>query len=443
MAFEQIRFVHASNVGLDSPIRTTDMLPAKVVDDFEQARLHSFEAVIAACVDRKVDFLLLSGETFIERERSLHSRLILREAFERLAEHEIQVFVIPDHNSPGDAWRAIPQLPSNLTICDSWSSEPIAVIREGKVLATISNGRSFEDSDDFGIMVPTVAESPQRQVFRIGAFRPRQQQPRLPSSDLNSGLADVLKPDPTVAPIQTQCEQFLTSTQLDYVVLNGLDERYSVEGDSGMAHCPGRTQSSGPRQSTPAGCTLVQVERDGDIQVGRIPTETVRWHELPLVLNKVETEEQFLAQIRLKLNDLQPAMAERIWLLRWTIRGNGTFIDQLYSDEAIQHIVNQIEQSREAGPIHFVHTFKVVPGGEMDLRRRPMAAEYVARLDEQMPVTPENLRRILAEGFVDDPQWAERLEALIPELDYELIAGQARRMGLNWFGAVLDEGHAA
>ena len=59
MSFEQIRFVHASNVGLDSPIRTTDVLPARVIDDFEQARLHSFERVISACIDRKVDFLSL------------------------------------------------------------------------------------------------------------------------------------------------------------------------------------------------------------------------------------------------------------------------------------------------------------------------------------------------------------------------------------------------
>jgi exonuclease SbcD len=443
MSFEEIRFVHAANVGLDTPVRTTDALPSRVVDDFEQARLHSFERVLAACIDRNVDFLLLSGDVFIERERSLHSRIVIRDAIERMADHDIQVFVIPNHSSPGDAWRAIPQLPSNLTICDSWSNEPIAVLREGKVIATISNGRSFEDSDDFGIRVPTVAESPQRQVFRVGVFRPRLQPPDLPAAELNKELAGVLPPDPSVVPIEQQCRQFLGSTHMDYVVLNGLDERISVEGDRGLAHCPGKTQSHGPRDQTPAGCSLVQVDTEGNIQVARLPTETVRWHELPLVLNKVDHEEDFLAALRNTMATLNPTASERIWLLRWTIRGNGQFIDQLHNDDVVQQVVDQIEESREAGPIQIVHTFKVVPGGELDLRQKPLAAEFVARLDEQMPVTAESLRKILAEGFVDDPQWAERLESLIPELDYELIAGQARRMGLKWFGSVREEGSAA
>ena len=443
MSFEEIRFVHAANIGLDTPVRTTDVLPPRVVDDFEQARLHSFERVLAACIDRKVDFLLLSGDVFIERERSLHSRIIIRDAIDRLAEHGIQVFVIPDHNSPGDAWRAIPQLPSNLTICDSWSNEPIAVLRDGKVIATISNGRSFEDSDDFGIMVPTVAESPQRQVFRVGVFRPRLQPPDLPTSDVHQELASVLTPDPAVAPIEQQCRQFLGSTHMDYVVLNGLDERISVDGDRGFAHCPGKTQSNGPRDQTQAGCTLVKVGTDGDIQVARLPTETVRWHELPLVLNKVDQEDDFLSTLRSTMATLKPTASERIWLLRWTIRGNGRFIDELHNEEVVQRVVDQFEESREAGPIQFVHTFKVVPGGELDLRQRPLVAEFVARLDEQIPVTAESLRKILAEGFVDDPQWAERLDSLIPELDYELIAGQARRMGLGWFGSVREEGSAA
>ena len=441
MSFEQLRFVHAANIGLDTPVRTTDVLPSRVVDDFEQARLHSFERVLTACIDRQVQFLLLSGDVFIERERSLHSRIIIRDAIDRLAEHDIQVFVIPDHNSPGDAWRAIPQLPSNLTICDSWSSEPIAVIRDGKVIATISNGRSFEDTDDFGIMVPTVAESPQRQVFRVGVFRPRLQRPDLPVPDLNEPLSDVLKPD-SIPSVEQQCRQFLNSTQMDFVVLNGLEERQTVEGDRGVAHCPGKTQSHGPRDRTEAGCTLVEVASDGAIEMARLPTETVRWHELPLVLNKMDREEDLLATLRNKLASLQPSSSERIWLLRWTIRGNGRFIDELHNDETVQRVVNQIDDARETGRIQFVHTFKVVPGGELDLRRRPLAAEFVARLDEQMPVTAESLHRILAEGFVDDPQWAERLESLIPELDYELIAGQARRMGLHWFGSVRDEGSA-
>ena len=426
MTIEPLRFIHAANTGLDTPVRTTESLPDSVVPDFQNARLRSFEFIVRACRKHNVDFLLLSGNTFTERERSLHSRLTLRTGFENLADAGIDVYVIPDRSNPAEAWKAIPQLPGNVAICDNWSDEPVAVTRNNKLLATIANGSSYETRDEFGILVPTIVEPHESRTFRIGVFRPRT--PRDPDDD-----ADIL-------PLEEQCSRFLAETPTSYLVLQGIDDRQTCTFESGIAHCPGRTQGRAPRDDNEFGCSLIERNRHGKIRLSHIPTATVVWHDLQLVLNNLRKEEDFVHRLCAKLNSMKPQDSERVWLLHWTIRGNGPLFEELDRPEIQASIIRRFEDAMTALPVKCVHTFRLVPGGEIDLRYKPMAAEYMAFLDDKMPVNSDALTNILSAANFGDQEWLERLTTIIPELDPELIAGQARRLGLDWFSSVRDEG---
>ncbi len=126
MAFEPQRFMHAANIRLDVPVsvQTAEALTDELRFAFEDATLHAFEEVIEACIRHEVDFLLLSGNVFIEADRSLRARLTLLRGFSRLAEHDIQVFVLPGDSDPPEAWRAIPAMPENVVVCYSSNPEP-------------------------------------------------------------------------------------------------------------------------------------------------------------------------------------------------------------------------------------------------------------------------------------------------------------------------------
>jgi DNA repair protein SbcD/Mre11 len=97
MAFEPQRFIHAANVRLDVPVsvQTTEKLTDELRFAFEDATLYAFDEVIEACIRRDVDFLLLSGNIFIEADRSLRARLRCSKGFNRLDEQNIHVFVLP------------------------------------------------------------------------------------------------------------------------------------------------------------------------------------------------------------------------------------------------------------------------------------------------------------------------------------------------------------
>ena len=155
MAFEPQRFIHAANVRLDVPVsvQTTEKLTDELRFAFEDATLYAFDEVIEVCIKRDVDFLLLSGNIFIEADRSLRARLRLLKGFHRLDEQNIHVFVLPGDADPPEAWRAIPELPENVTVCYSSSPEPMELYVKDQLATTVSASMWFGEVDDFGIRV--------------------------------------------------------------------------------------------------------------------------------------------------------------------------------------------------------------------------------------------------------------------------------------------------
>ena len=169
MAFEPQRFIHAANVRLDVPVsvQTTEKLTDELRFAFEEATLYAFDEVIDVCIKRDVDCLLLSGNIFIEAARSLRARLRLLKGFHRLDEQNIHVFVLPGDADPPEAWRAIPELPENVTVCYSSSPEPMELYVKDQLATTVSASMWFGEVDDFGIRV-IARGGGGVQPFRIG-----------------------------------------------------------------------------------------------------------------------------------------------------------------------------------------------------------------------------------------------------------------------------------
>lgn len=169
MAFEPQRFIHAANIRLDVPVsvQTTETLTDELRFAFEDATLNAFEEVIEACVRHDVDYLLLSGNVFVEADRSLRARLALLRGVKRLAEHDIQVFVLPGDSDPPEAWRSIPDMPDNVVVCYSSNPEPEELHINDHVATTVSSSMWFGEADAFGIRVLAKARDG-IQPFRIG-----------------------------------------------------------------------------------------------------------------------------------------------------------------------------------------------------------------------------------------------------------------------------------
>jgi len=169
MAFEPQRFIHAANIRLDVPVsvQTAESLTDELRFAFEDATLHAFEEVIEASIRHDVDFLLLSGNVFVEADRSLRARLTLLRGFKRLTEHDIQVFVLPGDADPPEAWRSIPEMPENVVVCYSSNPEPEELYVKDRLATTLSSSMWLGEADAFGIRV-LARGTDGIQPFRIG-----------------------------------------------------------------------------------------------------------------------------------------------------------------------------------------------------------------------------------------------------------------------------------
>lgn len=64
MSIEPFRFIHATNLRLDESLMRTGPLEGQARLIAEDATLLAFERIVEHCIDRDVDFLLLTGNAF-------------------------------------------------------------------------------------------------------------------------------------------------------------------------------------------------------------------------------------------------------------------------------------------------------------------------------------------------------------------------------------------
>ena len=134
MNSNRLTYIHAAGVLVDHQARDVaasgdEELRAALLD----AACSAWQQIIEACVVHDVDFLLLSGDTFCEADRSLRARAGIRTGLECLADADIQVIAVPGCSDPAEAWQAISGLPDNVTLFDPHVDEPTAVMKHGEI----------------------------------------------------------------------------------------------------------------------------------------------------------------------------------------------------------------------------------------------------------------------------------------------------------------------
>lgn len=453
MPFEPLRFLHAANLCLDATLQCTVALPSDAQADVEDATLHAFDNVVATCVDHEVDFLLLTGNSFIERDRSLRARLALRDGFLTLKEHGIAVFVTPGEHDPSEAWQAIPELPDNVTVCHPSNPEPVAVMRDKKVIATIANNLFYGEADHFGIKSsPTTGD---RRPYRIGMLHPSRmaefelsdrgfeaipgyeatdESPELEDSDAETDVPDTTPKRPSE--IEQTLSAFLRQALVDYAVLAGQVHRRTIKSKSGIAHAPGRTQPLAAADHGTHGATLVEVDSTGEAICRRATTVTTRWKSFDVRLESEVTLEEIHERCHGILAAEPRDGSETTWLVTWNILAPRSVVEDFRTTGYIERFAEAIELSRSETDPSYVHTFRVFPTAVVDESLgEDLLVSRFNRLAAETVIDEEELQELIS-ASATDLAWNDRMRAVAPELDSELIAAHLRRLGGHWFARV-------
>lgn len=407
MPLEPLRFLHAANLCLDRPLERCGPIPEDIRQTAEDATLIALERIVEAAVEREVDFVLLGGNAFAPRDRSLRARVALRDAFETLDEHAIPVFVVPGPADPASAWHALPELPANVTILSNPTEEPIAILRDERVVATLGylSAESL-DSDEEPRRHPT----PRREPFAIG-----------------------------IAPRDTK-PQRLERAPVDYVALIGNGPQHTLETTLGIAHHPGPPQPLAADATGPHGCTLVSVNAEGRAHRTFLPTAPVRRESLALAVDPHTTLDELAARMRAALLHIRAEASEQLWLVNWHITGSGALFESLFDNR--DPLLEQLGSTSPGGEgVRCLHSFEidVLPEtAAAAAHGQRLAVEFFDLLKNRQP---EETADVEAFGAAPLPAaTAKRLRSLVEQTDDARTAAAARRMGMTWFGvSTLDE----
>jgi len=128
--------VHAADLHLDSPFRgSADARPA-LKDRLQSATLGALERVVGHTIGAKADFLIIAGDLYDSKDRSLRALVAFRKQMERLAERNIPVFIVHGNHDPLNGWGSSFQLPANvMTFGGRTDTEPF--LRFGREVAQI------------------------------------------------------------------------------------------------------------------------------------------------------------------------------------------------------------------------------------------------------------------------------------------------------------------
>ena len=272
MPFQPQRFIHAANVRLDVPVSVhlSETLTEDLRHALEDATLTSFDTVIDLCISKAVDYLLLSGNAFVEADRSLRARLKLLDGFRRLHAKKIPVFVLTGDLDPPEAWRAIPEMPPNVTVCYSSNPEPTELTRGGRTIATVTASMWYGETDAFGIRIISRSEDG-IEPFRIGVVSRAKYDESRRMASLTADESGELLPAAATAGL---------SSKLD-------DAEPAVRRDSDPVASP----SDGPPRPSPPNPAATSTASDGHrAEVRGKPTTRPRWSSpKPVVRQDYET----------------------------------------------------------------------------------------------------------------------------------------------------------
>ncbi|MFZ5468313.1 MAG: metallophosphoesterase family protein [Myxococcota bacterium] len=323
----RFKFLHAADLHLDSPLR----LPG-APSTLASATLKAFERVVSLALREKVDFLLLAGDLFEVKDRSVRARLWLHQELSRLHQAGIATFIVHGNHDPLSADPGGLSLPSSVKVFGAAWEE--SEVRRGKTLLCRVQGISYEKE--------RVTENLAARFHRVGdEFTVGLLHANVGGVGAHANYAPCALAD-------------LAESGLDYWALGHVHTRAVHElGGGRLAVYPGNPQGRHVVETGPRGCMLVEVE-GRKTHARFVPLDVVRWHQVALELSALDTLDGLLSAVEGAIADVcVPEDGCEAHAVRLTLTGRGPLHAQLAKSGALAGLEETLREvlSRREVPV--------------------------------------------------------------------------------------------
>ena len=419
----RLRFLHAADLHIDSPLRGLDARDGAPVERLRGATRQAFVALVDLALRRQVNLVILAGDLYDGDWTDFRTGLFVHAQLARLAAPGIFAFVVRgNHDAESLITRQLPRQ-DHVHVFSSRSAQT----RVLEALGVAVHGRSFPDRAVTEDLVPGYP-APVAGCFNIGV--------------LHTSLTG--SPDHgTYAP--TRLDR-LVATGYDYLALGHIHARQVVRESAPRIVFPGNLQGRHAQEIGPKGCEIVTVE-DGYIrQTEFVALDVVRWHVLTLDCEGLEDLDALCDRFATSLDAVTAADRDRLHVLRVRLQGES----RLHRVEACQPgtleaALHATLRQRDLADVWIERVLVQLrsPLDRAAAAARPDAVGEVVRLVDQLALDgaalPEWALAALGSTPVLPADLADvRADRLTPD-DWRTLLADAETMVLAQLGAGLSE----
>ena len=270
------RFVHSSDIHLDSPLRSLALRDAELAEMIGNATRQAFVNTIGLCLEEDVDALLLSGDLYDGEQTSMKTARFLGAQLGKLHEAGIRVFIIRGNH---DALSKITQeliLPDSVKIFGG-RAEAITVDRAKSEVPVVIHGLSFTKPHAPESLIPKY-KPPVEGAINIGMMH----------TSLGGAQGHDQYAPCTIADLQ--------ATGFRYWALGHIHKRTVTEGECTIV-MPGIPQGRDIGEAGPKSVSMVTVRDDGLIHVEERDVSIAQFERISVESTNVGEWRNLVAEI--------------------------------------------------------------------------------------------------------------------------------------------------
>ncbi len=387
-----IRFIHAADPHLDSPLQGLEAHEGAPVELLRGATRRAFENLVQLSIDEGIDFLVIAGDLYDGDWRDYSTGLFFRGQMVRLMDKGIPVYLIAGNHDAASVISKKLSLPDNVHVFSTRTTESKEVARHPVVI----HGRGFPNravpenlAKDYPSAVPG--------KFNLGL--------------LHTSLTGRPGHD-TYAPCSVAD---LREKGYGYWALGHIHQPEVISQDPWIVFA-GNCQGRHAREAGPRGCQLVTV--NDSLAVERAdwrPLDVVRWQELKVDWTGIETEAEALRRVSEAMKNTVTAAEGRLVAVRISITGTTRLHGSLHRDNQRWRAEFQAHAQEQGAESLWIERIKITTNPVYDIAQ-------LAGRDALTKIVVENLNEA-HETLATLPSEIEEMLGVLPsELRSEIEA---------------------
>ncbi len=260
-----MRFIHAADIHLDSPLTGLSAYPDAPTELLRTATRDAFERLVSLALDEAVDFMVIAGDLYDGAWKDFNTGIYFARQMGRLNAAGIAVYLLHgNHDAESEMTKRL-ALPDNVHVFPSSRAGTF----ELPELRVALHGRSFKSAATTEDLVPGYPP-PRPGWFNIGVLH----------TALEGYAAHASYAPCSLAELQAKGYQ--------YWALGHVHEHQLWRGEATIAF-PGNVQGRSIRETGAKGALLVSAH-DGDIEaVEQVFVDVLRWHRLEVDVAPAQT----------------------------------------------------------------------------------------------------------------------------------------------------------